>query len=246
MKRKLWIAISLGLTLGSLVLLSQEKKEQEARIAFLVGNVQLQKAGSGPWARLKQGDPVGEGDILSTGNGSKATVAYRGSEFRILPNSRLKLSSLHSEAKGGKMNVLSGFAWFHVVNLNGKKFDVSTPTNTAGVRGTSFSAFYEPKSKDSGFCTCEGKVALTGNGEKGDGTVQEKGFGGYYSGEGGEPKRTSYEGIIIKFKSMPPFKEMMKKNISLKNCLSCHIPQGWTASDPVPMDETYGASANSH
>ncbi|EQA36558.1 sigma factor regulatory protein, FecR/PupR family [Leptospira inadai serovar Lyme str. 10] len=242
MKRKIFLAISFGLTFGALVVLSQGTSDKDARASFLVGKVQVQKSGSGPWTRLKLGDALNEGDILSTGNASKATLLYRGSEFRILPNSRLKLTKLHNDIKDGRLEVQNGFAWFHVVKLNGKKFEVSTPTNTAGVRGTSFSAFYEAKTKDSGFCTCEGKVALTGNGEKEEGRLQEKGNGGYYPGEGGEPKRTSYEGIIVKFKAFPPFKELMKKNISLKNCLSCHTPQGWTHEETVPMDETYGAS----
>ncbi|TGL64592.1 FecR family protein [Leptospira sarikeiensis] len=240
MKLRVWMILSLTLSIGSLVLISQETKEKDARVSFLIGKVQLQKAGKGNWSVLKQGDLVSEGDIVSTGNASKTTLLYKGSEFKVLPNTKLKISSLYNESKDGKLEVQSGFAWFQLVNLKGKKFEVTTPTTTAGVRGTAFSAFHDVKSKDSSFCTCEGKVLMNGSGDPKDGTMQEKGNGGYYPGDGAEPKRSSYDGIIVKFKSFPPFKDLMKKNISLKNCLSCHTPQGWTPEDAVPTDETYG------
>ncbi|GBF38240.1 FecR family protein [Leptospira johnsonii] len=240
MKLKVWMILSLMLSIGSLVLVSQENKEKDARVSFLIGKVQLQKGGKGSWNILKLGDLVSEGDIVSTGNASKTTLLYKGSEFKVLPNTKLKISSLYNESKDGKLEVQSGFAWFQLVNLKGKKFEVTTPTTTAGVRGTAFSAFHDHKTKDSSFCTCEGKVLMNGTGDPKDGTMQEKGNGGYYPGDGAEPKRSSYEGIIVKFKSLPPFKDLMKKNISLKNCLSCHTPQGWTPEDSVPSDETYG------
>ncbi|PJZ68711.1 iron dicitrate transport regulator FecR [Leptospira perolatii] len=240
MKQKLLIAISLALSLGSLVILSQNVEEKDARVAFLLGKVQVQKQDSGKWTSLKLGDPVSEGDVVWTGNGSKTTLMYRGSEFRVLPNTKLKVNGLHGENKDGKLEVQSGFAWFHIVNLKGKKFEAGTPTTTAGVRGTSFSAFFDAKSKDSSFCTCEGKVAVSNKEQNGEGTLLEKGNGGYYSGGMGDPKKVQYEGIITKFKALPPFKEMMKKNISLKNCLSCHKPEGWTPEQSSPADETYG------
>ncbi|WP_210410016.1 FecR family protein [Leptospira langatensis] len=242
MKLRIWMILTLVLSLGSLVLISQESSEKDARVSFLTGKVQIQKAGKGPWTTLQKGDTASAGDLISTGNASKTTLLYRGSEFKVLPNTKLRISSLYNENQNGKLEVLSGFAWFQLVNLKGKKFEVSTPTTTAGVRGTAFSAFHDTKSKDSSFCTCEGKVLMTGSGDPKEGTLQEKGNGGYYPGEGGEPKRSTYEGIIVKFKSLPPFKDLMKKNISLKNCLSCHTPQGWTPEDSVPSDETYGGS----
>lgn len=241
MKLRIMMAICLSVSVGSAILISQESKEKESVVSFLIGKAQVQKAGKGNWTILKQGDGVAEGDIISTGNASKVTLTYRGSEFKILPNTKLRVSSLYNESKDGKLEVINGFAWFKLVNLKGKKFDVSTPTSTAGVRGTAFSAFHDPKSKDSSFCTCEGKVAVTGTGDPKEGRIQEKGNGGYYPGDGADAKRTSYEGLIVKFKALPPFQDLMKKNISLKNCLSCHVPQGWTPEESsVPGDETYG------
>lgn len=235
------MVLSLALTLCSLVLISQENQDKESVVSFLTGKVQVQKLAKGAWITLKQGDKVGEGDVISTGNGSKITLLYKGSEFKVLPNTKLKLTTLYNDSKDGKLEVLSGFAWFKILNLKGKKFEVFTPTSTAGVRGTSFSAFHDAKSKDSSFCTCEGKVAVTGTGDPKEGTLQEKGNGGYYPGDSSEPKRSSYDGLIVKFKALPPFKDLMKKNISLKNCLSCHTPQGWTPEESsVPSDETYG------
>ncbi len=169
------IALSLSMTGSSIVLLSQESKTGNAKVNFLLGKAHVQKPGKNSWEPLKSNDPVYEGDLISTGNGSRVTVLYRGSEFKIQQNSKIRLTSLHEESKNGRLEIDQGFAWFKIVNLKGKKFDVATSNSTAGVRGTSFSVSYDPKTKDSSFCTCEGKVTISdSNGKE---ILQEKGKG---------------------------------------------------------------------
>ncbi|RHX79735.1 iron dicitrate transport regulator FecR [Leptospira yasudae] len=241
MNRKFKIAsilLSLTLTGSSIVLLSQESKTGDAKVGFLLGKAHVQKTGKTSWEPLKSNDFVDEGDLISTGNGSRITIVYKGSEFKIQQNSKVKLASLHGESKDGRVEVNQGFAWFKIVGLKGKKFDVATATSTAGVRGTSFSVLYDPKTKDSSFCTCEGKVLVSDS--EGKEILQEKGQGTVVSPKDSDMKKVEYEGIIKKLKALSGFEARLKKNASLKNCLSCHTPEGWTPPNDVQKDETYG------
>ncbi|MCG6168718.1 FecR family protein [Leptospira sp. FAT2] len=241
MNRKFKIAsilLSLTMTGSSIVLLSQESKTGDAKVGFLLGKAHVQKTGKTSWEPLKSNDFVDEGDLISTGNGSRITIVYKGSEFKIQQNSKVKLASLHGESKDGRVEVNQGFAWFKIVGLKGKKFDVATATSTAGVRGTSFSVLYDPKTKDSSFCTCEGKVLVSDS--EGKEILQEKGKGTFVSPKDSDMKKVEYEGIIKKLKALSGFEARLKKNVSLKNCLSCHTPEGWTPPDDVQKDETYG------
>lgn len=188
------IALSISMTGSSIVLLSQESKTGDAKVSFLLGKAHVQKPGKNSWESLKSNDSVYEGDLISTGNGSRITVLYKGSEFKIQQNSKVRLANLHGESKNGKLEINQGFAWFKIVNLKGKKFEVATSNSTAGVRGTSFSVLYDPKTKDSSYCTCEGKVAVSdSNGKE---ILQVKGKGTIVSSKDPEMKKVEYEGII--------------------------------------------------
>ncbi|EQA73136.1 FecR family protein [Leptospira noguchii] len=233
----LFLIISLSIVANSIVLLSQELKTENAKVSFLLGKSYVQKPDQSSWEPLKPNDFLEEGDLISTGNGSRITIHYKDSEFKIQQNSKVKLSNLPGKSK--LLEVNQGFAWFKIVNLKGKKFEVTTPNSTAGVRGTSFSVFYDPKTRESSFCTCEGKVSISGSAGK-EILVQEKGKGTIISSENQEIKKFEYEGIIKKLKTLSGFEERLKKNPFLKNCLSCHTPEGWTPKEEVLKDETYG------
>lgn len=114
------IALSLSMTGSSIVLLSQESKTGDAKVSFLLGKAHVQKPGKNYWESLKSNDSVYEGDLISTGNGSRITVLYKGSEFKIQQNSKVRLANLHGESKNGKLEINQGFAWFKIVNLKGK------------------------------------------------------------------------------------------------------------------------------
>ncbi|EMN49123.1 sigma factor regulatory protein, FecR/PupR family [Leptospira interrogans str. L1207] len=172
--RILFLIILLSAIASSITLLSQET--ENAKVSFLLGKSYVQKSGKSSWESLKPNDFLEEGDLISTGNGSRITVHYKGSEFKIQQSSKVKLSNLPEKSKRGVLEVNQGFAWFKIVNLKGKKFEVTTPNSTAGVRGTSFSAFYDPKTRESSFCTCEGKVSISDPTEK-EILFQEKGEG---------------------------------------------------------------------
>lgn len=70
--------------------------------------------------------------------------------------------------------------------------------------------------------------------------LQVKGKGTIVSSKDPEMKKVEYEGIIKKLKTLPGFEARLKKNPSLKNCLSCHTPEDWTPSEDFLKDETYG------
>ncbi|KAA1291764.1 iron dicitrate transport regulator FecR [Leptospira interrogans serovar Geyaweera] len=235
--RILFLIILLSAIASSITLLSQET--ENAKVSFLLGKSYVQKSGKSSWESLKPNDFLEEGDLISTGNGSRITVHYKGSEFKIQQNSKVKLSNLPEKSKRGVLEVNQGFAWFKIVNLKGKKFEVTTPNFTAGVRGTSFSAFYDPKTRESSFCTCEGKVSISDPTGK-ETLFQEKGEGTIVSSKDIEIKKLEYKGIIKKLNTLSGFEERLKKNPFLKNCLSCHTPEGWIPQEEILKDETYG------
>ncbi|MBE0304571.1 FecR family protein [Leptospira interrogans] len=235
--RILFLIILLSAIASSITLLSQET--ENAKVSFLLGKSYVQKSGKSSWEPLKPNDFLEEGDLISTGNGSRITVHYKGSEFKIQQNSKVKLSNLPEKSKRGVLEVNQGFAWFKIVNLKGKKFEVTTPNSTAGVRGTSFSAFYDPKTRESSFCTCKGKVSISDPTGK-EILFQEKGEGTIVSSKDIEIKKLEYKGIIKKLNTLSGFEERLKKNPFLKNCLSCHTPEGWIPQEEILKDETYG------
>ncbi len=211
--RILFLIILLSAIASSITLLSQET--ENAKVSFLLGKSYVQKSGKSSWEPLKPNDFLEEGDLISTGNGSRITVHYKGSEFKIQQNSKVKLSNLPEKSKRGVLEVNQGFAWFKIVNLKGKKFEVTTPNSTAGVRGTSFSAFYDPKTRESSFCTCEGKVSISDPTGK-EILFQEKGEGTIVSSKDIEIKKLEYKGIIKKLNTLSGFEEGLKKKSFFK------------------------------
>ncbi len=211
--RILFLIILLSAIASSITLLSQET--ENAKVSFLLGKSYVQKSGKSSWEPLKPNDFLEEGDLISTGNGSRITVHYKGSEFKIQQNSKVKLSNLPEKSKRGVLEVNQGFAWFKIVNLKGKKFEVTTPNSTAGVRGTSFSAFYDPKTRESSFCTCEGKVSISDPTGK-EILFQEKGEGTIVSSKDIEIKKFEYKGIIKKLNTLSGFEERLKKKSFFK------------------------------
>ncbi|SOR62894.1 Sigma factor regulatory protein, FecR/PupR family (fragment) [Leptospira interrogans serovar Manilae] len=69
---------------------------------------------------------------------------------------------------------------------------------------------------------------------------QEEGKGTIVSSKDIEIKKLEYKGIIKKLNTLSGFEERLKKNPFLKNCLSCHTPEGWIPQEEIFKDETYG------
>lgn len=235
MKTKLLVL----LTLCALVFSVYGQTSDKAVAGFVAGKVSIKTAsGDGKWKQLKKDDSVSEGDTIMTGNASKTTITYNGSEFRINPNTTFVMSSFPGK-ENGKVEVKSGFAWLKLVNLSGKPFIADTPISTAGVRGTAFAVMYEKKDRMAMNCICEGKVEVTNTGEEGKSKTIEKGTGSAITEGKPDVDTTSYKGEIEKKEALPAFEAKVKKFPILANCLSCHEPKGWKYKN-ILKDEKYG------
>lgn len=204
--------------------------------SFVIGKSFYQSPANSKWVPIKQGVIVPEGASIKTGNGSKVTLLYGKSEFRVSQNSEIKLTSFASGKKDGKVDMVSGFAWFKVDKRPGEKVSVSTYTSTAGVRGTAFATMYDTKTKSAMNCICEGKVEVS-NLDNSSSVVASSGTGTSID-KNGKLKEESYQDIIVKLEAMPGFEKKIKSNPMLSNCLSCHTPKGWS-SKGILKDETY-------
>lgn len=67
--RILFLIILLSAIASSITLLSQET--ENAKVSFLLGKSYVQKSGKSSWEPLKPNDFLEEGDLISTGNGSR-------------------------------------------------------------------------------------------------------------------------------------------------------------------------------
>ena len=210
-----------------------------ALVGFLIGKVSIKASSDTKWKSLKKDDKVNDGDTLMTGNGSTATILYKGSEFKISPNSTIVVNSLYTKEKEGKIEVKNGGVWTKVVNLGGQKFTTTSPTSTAGVRGTAFATLYDEKAKVGMHCVCEGKVEVASNETGAKSKLVEKGNGSSLKKGSGDIDMSSYKNLIVKKEAMPEFETKIKEAPILKNCLSCHTPKGWKA-EGVVKDDKYG------
>ena len=230
--------ISILMLAGSLIGISAQERES-AVVSFLVGKVNIKSTADNKWKPLKKEDAVNSGDSIMTGNGSVATITYKSSEFKISANSTIVVNSLYSKDKDGSVEVKNGGAWFNIKDLGPKKFTASTPTSTAGVRGTAFGALYDDKTKVAMHCVCEGKVEVASNEAGAKPKMVEKGNGSSFKAGSADIEMSIYKNLIVKKEAMPEFESKVKDAPMLKNCLSCHTPKGWTAPGII-KDEKYG------
>ena len=230
--------ISILMLAGSLIGISAQESET-AVVSFLVGKVNIKSTADNKWKPLKKEDAVISGDIIMTGNGSVATITYKGSEFKISANSTIVVNSLYSKDKDGSVEVKNGSAWFSVKDLGGKKFSASTPTSVAGVRRTAVGAVFDHKSKVAMDCVCEGKVEVTSTEAGAKPKMVEKGNGSSLKTGSADVDMSSYKNLIVKKEAMPAFEAKVNEAPMLKNCLSCHTPKGWTAPG-IMKDDKYG------
>lgn len=215
------------------------QESDSAVVSFLVGKVNIKTQADNKWKPLKKEDKVGSGDSIMTGNGSTTTLTYKGSEFKIAANTTFVVNSLYSKDKDGSVEVSNGSAWFKVKDLEGKKFTATTPTSTAGVRGTAFGAIYDSKTNSSMHCVCEGKIEVTTSDSGAKPKLVEKGNGSAFKKDSNDIGMSNYKNLIVKNEAMPEFEAKVKESPMLKTCLSCHTPKGWTASG-IMKDEKYG------
>lgn len=134
----------------------------EGMVNFTTGNVTI-KSGSGETA-AKAGDVVAEGSTIITGPGSVADIYFNENVIRILEKSTVVIRELFQEAGSSKefteLYVEEGRVFSKVARklVPGEKYQVTTKTTVAGVRGTEF--IVEETEEGSRIACIEGIVAV--------------------------------------------------------------------------------------
>lgn len=132
---------------------STSQAQQRSNIVELVGDALLNGN------RLAPQQTVQTGDVLETGPGSRLVFVIGNSSFHVRQNSRLAVE------RGGTLNAVSLLRLLTgaVVSVWGKGSDrrITTPTLTAGIRGTGvYTEIFAKQDNRSYFCNCYGTVDL--------------------------------------------------------------------------------------
>jgi hypothetical protein len=134
----------------------------EGIINFITGDVII-KSSSGE-SKAKVGDSVAEGVTVKTGSGSVVDIYFNENVIRILEKSTVEIREFFQEAGSGKeftgLYVEKGKVFSRVAKklAPGEKYQVTTKTTVAGVRGTEF--LVEDSDEGSRIACIEGAVAV--------------------------------------------------------------------------------------
>jgi hypothetical protein len=121
------------------------QSRQFATFHLQEGTVEIQRAGEGDFAAAAEGQTLREGDVIRTGPDGRAEIEYfDGSITRLDFNTTFTIVALTDDAEGGSTVIeaeqASGGTFSRVVELTGSqsRFETSTPTAVASVRGTDY------------------------------------------------------------------------------------------------------------
>lgn len=141
MKKVIHLALLLPL-LAALYCKKEVKMEREGIINAMVGTVTIfDQKGK---AAAKVGDAVKKGMKIETGGNSYADIYFDENAIKVLENSEVEIGELLVDIKENSertsLRLKKGKIFSKVAKklAKGDSFDVSTPTTTAGVRGTEF------------------------------------------------------------------------------------------------------------
>jgi len=121
-----------------------KRQPEPARVSSLSGNVQHISGSDGRKTALTEQSLIRVGDELLLGAGSATLTLADGSELRVSPNSRLMFNRLTQYGKTGmvdtRLRLHKGEVHSRVKPLreNGSRFEITTPSAVAAVRGTAF------------------------------------------------------------------------------------------------------------
>ncbi|WP_372966341.1 FecR domain-containing protein [Marinobacter sp.] len=122
-----------------------KRQPEPARVTTVSGNVQHISGSDGRKTPLTEQSLVRVGDEILSGAGSATLVLADGSELRIAPNTRLMFNRLTQYGKTGmvdtRLRLQKGEVHSRVkpVRGGGARFEITTPSAVAAVRGTVFS-----------------------------------------------------------------------------------------------------------
>lgn len=151
-------------TLHSLLIL-----QRVAAVSDVQGDVKIQSARGGAFYPLGEARYVRAGDIIRTGEGGVTLNWVDGTRVRVGAHTAIKVlkSQLNAatDATVSTFRLDLGEVWVRVRKLLNprSKFEVITPTCTAGVRGTLFAVSVQPSGETS-VSVLEGKVELSRGG----------------------------------------------------------------------------------
>ena len=143
---------SLGGTLGA-------QAQSRSNIVTLVGDAQANGV------RLQADQTIRNGDELLTGPGASLVFVMGDSAFHLRQNSRLKVEGNTDGAVVNALRLLTG----GVISVWGKgaQRKITTPTLTAGIRGTGVYAEVFPEQDNRSYlCICYGVVDLEASTER--------------------------------------------------------------------------------
>lgn len=104
----------------------------------------LQKEASSDWKELSQGEILSESQAVKTGPSGSATLQFEGkskARVDVRPNSLLELSKLRTQGSGDRTEIYVSLGSILVKSdklTEGSDFDVRTPKQIVGIRGTEF------------------------------------------------------------------------------------------------------------
>ncbi len=161
------LMVIVGLTISSSLVVMQ----RIAHVSGGEGTVELKKATAESFVALGAADYVRAGDTIRTGEDSTVTLNWANGE-RILMGPLTTLQVLKcqmnrtSQAETSVFRLDVGHIWIRILKiLSGQsKFEIHTPTATAGVRGTVFSVGVDANGETE-VEVFDGKVALTARGQ---------------------------------------------------------------------------------
>ncbi len=157
--------------LGILMIQSLVVVQRIATVSEVVPPVWVKTAASDQFKPLSEGAHVLAGNLVKTGDGGQATLNWvDGSRIRLAPATSLKVLKCSLNKNNGAETSLFhldvGRVWVRILQALGErsKFEIRTPTATAGVRGTVFSLAVDPKG-ETHVSVYEGTVTLQAAGK---------------------------------------------------------------------------------
>jgi len=148
-QRSVWMALALALLasffLAATALAAQPAAEAIGEVTFVQGVATAQAPGATP-RFLQKGEPLYEGEVISTGGQGYALIAFKdGTKFTLRPNTSFAVERYRQTAgsesaafrllKGGLRAITGALS-----KRSPNALEISTTNATIGIRGTSFDA----------------------------------------------------------------------------------------------------------
>jgi hypothetical protein len=145
-----------------------EYKPAEAKINFLKGKVEVQKAQAITWAQASVKMKLAAGDKVSTEEGAEAEIVLDDGSVLKMKDKGLMLIDRMEKQKKPSLSVVNSFkvrtgkvlGCVRKMSSADSKFIVETPTAVAGIRGTVFGIYVEGDSTE--LDVLKGEVAIKG------------------------------------------------------------------------------------